>query len=369
MKSTHRFNQARAAGDAFLGVEVSWDLGEYARDVTIPREQFEQLFLDAGAPPEMFTPKPTPENSLPRACRIGWSIALKIDPKIIKVTQLSRTENDSSLAFAVLYRISVEGEKDRWETGARVRIEQGIAQVRPPAEMQHFPSRDAERWAQACADYANERSYTAFNADVSDALVQFGNYLGWVSRRQSGGVYFLPGTLGEAFMQVLDGLERLAERDDRQYFEGNSTPQYADPRTLQTWKRRTVGTFEDEIKRLTTKLKDMTSRDNVRVSSFDNRTTECALLVTRAQQYASVLQDQLDPLREQLELLKSQFGDAQQKLSEAKSRGDDAFSSINKMTEAQTRKQQQQKKAPRPEPRLKRRLPSKEVLDGLFEVG
>lgn len=365
MTKTTTFAAARSAGEAFLGVEVSWDMGENATDMQIPRDRFEQLFRDAGAYEDLFKPVQTPENNLPRASRIGWSSQLGIDSKTITVKQLSRPDKDTPLAFGVYYRISVEGERDRWELGARVRVNKatGAVEVHPPQDADDYPSESAHKWGDAMADYANRSEHTAFNTHVSDMLIAFGAQLGWVSRRVSGGVYFLPQELGERFMQVLDGLEALTS-DSKVHFEGNSTPQYADPRTLQTWQRRTTQTFDQEIASLTSKLADMTSRDNVRESSFDLRVAECAALIARAEQYSAILQDQLAPLKGALEKLKGQFGDAQAALQAAKGKADAAFAGIQDQAEnkpAKTPKAQAQAKAPTV-------ARSKAVLDRLFGV-
>jgi len=369
MNNAIKFSSAKRAGDAFLGMEVSWDIGDSARSVAIDRVAFENLFIAAGADPNLFKPRPTPANSLPRACRIGWSHMLGIDSRLISVKELSRPNKDTPLAYAVLYRCSAEGEKDRWEVGARIRIENDVAVVRHPVDVDSYPNQAAERWAQACADYANERTHTAFNQDVSEALVAFGSSLGWVSRRQSGGVYFLPGTLGERFMQVMDGLEALTT-DSQASFQGNATPQYADPRTLQTWQRRTESTFLVEIEQLTNKLKDMASRENVRDSSFDLRAAECSMLMARAEAYAEVLQSKLGPLKADLADLKAKFGDAQQALREAKAKGDKAFKGITDMAAKAAKKTAP--KAPPAEPEKpaqpKRRLSDKASLDRLFDI-
>lgn len=367
MKNARQFGDARQAGEAFLGVEVSWDMGDSTTDMVIPRERFEQLFIEAGADPLMFDPRPTPENSLPRASRIGWSHQLQINPRTISVKQLSRPDKDTPLAFGVFFRISVEGERDRWELGARVRIgATGLAEVRPPADEVDYPDEGAKRWAIAISDYANACPTTAFNTHLSDALIAFGEQLGWVTRRASGGVYFLPGEAGERFVQVLDGLELLT-RDNNVKFLGSATPQYADPRTLQTWQRRAQITFETEIATLTEKLRDMSSRDNVREGSFDLRVAECAALINRAEQYASVLQDQLGPLVSQLGALKAQFGDARSKLREAKGRADTAFNEVERLSVSITRAANKPRQA-RPTPPAKAVRPSKTALDRLFEV-
>lgn len=360
---TASFSAARGAGEAFLGVEVSWDMGENAVDMHIPRDQFEELFCSAGATEDLFRPRQTPENNLPKASRIGWSYQLGIDSKTITVKQLSRPDRDTPLAFGVYYRISVEGERDRWELGARVRVSKatGQVEVHPPQGAMQFPSEDAKTWGQAMADYANRSEYTAYNGHVSDMLILFGNRLGWVSRRVSGGVYFLPGELGERFITVLDGLENLTA-DAKVRFEGNVTPQYADPRTLQTWKRRTSQSFDQEIASLTERLKDMTSRPNVRESSFDLRVAECGALIQRAEQYSAVLQDHLAPLKAALEKLKTQFGNAQVQLRQAKGRADVAFAGIAEQAKPQP------PVVPKPVVPARRLRRSKEDLDRLFQV-
>lgn len=372
-KNTTTFASARSAGEAFLGVEVSWDLGEYAMDMQIPRNQFERLFIEAGANPDMFKPVETPKNNLPRASKVGFSHALGIDSRLIDVKQLSRPDKDTLLAFGVYYRISVEGERDRWELGARVRIDSAteLAVVVPPQGDSAYPDENARKWGEAMADYANRAPSTAFNNHVSNALIDFGKQLGWVGRRTSGGVYFLPGELGERFVRVLDGLNALTQ-DNPVKFHGDVTPQYADPRTLSTWARRTTVTFDAEIDTLTAKLKDMTSRDNTRESSFDLRVMECNALIHRAEQYAAVLEDKLDPLKAELEKLRTAFGDAQAKLQEAKAKGEQAFGSIQALADAAQAKSER-KATPRKRTRKARpagpAMPSKDQLDRLFQVG
>lgn len=370
MKQAQKFAAARGAGDAFLGVEVSWDLGDSATALQIPREQFEALFKAAGASPGLFDKPPTPESSLPLAARIGWSHTIGVDSGTISVKQLSRPDKDTPLAFGVYYRVSVEGERDRWELGARVRVEAGLVVVQPPQDADSFPSEAAQKWADAIADYANRCPSTVFNHEISVTLIAFGAQLGWVTRRSCGGVYFLPGEYGERFMQVLDGLEMLTSgTDTRVQFQGNATPQYADPRTLQTWQRRTVQTFDDEIVQLTAKLKDMTSRDNVRESSFDLRVAECAALLQRAEQYAAVLQEHLDPFKSALATLQQSFGDAQAKLREAKGRADTAFAQVHKLAQVTTAKAKREPQAAEPAKPAKTNRYDKSVVDRLFDVG
>jgi hypothetical protein len=195
-----------------------------------------------------------------------------------------------------------------------------------------YPNEAASKYGQAMADYANSCETTAYNYHISHALLDFGAELGWVSRRINGGVYFLPGDAGERFMHVLDGLETLTE-DRPVKFEGASIPQYADPRTLQTWQRRTVQTFDGEIESLTKKLNDISSRTNVRENSFDTGIFECGELMTMAEKYAAILQEQLGPLKESLAVLKGKFGTAKEAMLAAKSKGDNAFNDIQELAQ------------------------------------
>jgi len=331
VSATRKFDSARKAGDAFLGVEVSWNMGESSTDLAIPREKFEELFLAAGVDKKFFK-KITPEDSLNVASKIGFSYAIKIDAKTISVKPLSKPDKDTPLSIGVYYRVSVEGERDRWELGARVRVEGTEVVVCPPMDETDYPNEAAMKYGQAMADYANACQTIAYNYHISHALLDLGNELGWVSRRINGGVYFLPGDAGERFMHVLDGLEALTE-DLPVKFEGASIPQYADPRTLQTWQRRTIQTFDGEIESLTRRLNDISNRTNVRENSFDTGIFECGELMVMAEKYAAILQEQLGPLKESLESLKSKFGVAKEAMLEAKSKGDTAFNDIQELAQ------------------------------------
>jgi len=321
-----KFDSARKAGEAFLGVEVAWNMGDQATDIAIPREKFEALFRSVSSKKEFFK-KITAEDSLIIASKLGWSSALKMGSKTITVKQLSKPDNDIPLAFGIYYRVSVEGERDRWELGARVRIQDGHPIVCPPANETEYPSEMAYKWGVAMAGYAESCFFTAYNYHISHALLELGEELGWVSRRVSGGVYFLPGDSGEKFTRVLDGLAELTE-DKSVRFEGSSIPQYADPRTLVTWKRRTEQTFEDELEQLVQKLTDMQSRDNVRESSFDTRVFECSELLVKADRFATILQEKLEPLKKNIESLKTKFTEAKASFVSSKVSADKAFGDI-----------------------------------------
>lgn len=324
--ASKKFDSARRAGDAFLGVEVSWNMGDLATDIAIPREQFEALFMAVTNRKEFFKAI-VAEDSLTVAAKLGWSYQLRIDSRTISVKQLSKPDKDTPLAFGVFYRVSLEGERDKWELGARVRVQDGKAVVCPPADETEYPNEAAQKWGEAMAEYANTCQVTAYNYHVSHALLDLGDELGWVSRRVSGGVYFLPGDAGERFMAVLDGLEALTQ-ERPVHFEGFSIPQYADPRTLQTWQRRTEQTFETELFLLKEKLDDMEKRDNVRESSFDTKIFECADLLAKADRYATILQEKLGPLKTSIDKLKTRFIDAKATLQESKGKADGAFSDI-----------------------------------------
>lgn len=326
MANSKKFELARSSGDAFLGVEVSWNMGDQATDIAIPREEFEALFRGVTSKKEFFGPIMA-EDSLTVAAKLGWSYQLKVDSKTISVKQLSKPDKDTPLSFGVYYRVSLEGERDKWELGARVRVQDGQAVVCPPADETEFPHDASRLWGDAMAAYANTCASTAYNSHVSHALLDLGVELGWVSRRVSGGVYFLPGDAGERFMAVLDGLEELTA-GNAVHFEGFSIPQYADPRTLLTWQRRTEQTFEQELEQLQGKLDGMIGRDNVRESSFDTKIFECADLVARADRYAAILQDRLGPLKKSIEAMRVKFEGAKTTLQETKLKADGAFSAI-----------------------------------------
>lgn len=326
VSATRKYDSARQAGDAFLGVEVSWDMGDLSTDMTIPRAKFVELFQSAGVSKKFFR-EITIEGSLLVAAGIGWSAPLRIDSKTISVKQLSKPDKDTPLAFGVYYRISGEGERDRWELGARVRVQEGRAVVCPPQDEIDYPSESARKWGEAMAEYAEACKTIAFNHHISHSLRDLGEELGWISRRVNGGVYFLPGDAGEKFMAVLDGLELLTA-ENPVHFEGSAIPQYADPRTLQTWQRRTKQTFADEIAELTAKLKDMSGRDNARESTFDLRIFECISLIDRADQYSAILQEHLEPLKTAVNELKGQFVQAKKDLLVTKYKADTAFSEV-----------------------------------------
>jgi hypothetical protein len=314
------FETARSAGEAFLGMEVSWDIGDSADSVKINRVEFTDLFTRFGA--EMPAKAPSVESSLPKACRIGWGHSTKVDARLVSMREQSRPDKSSPMVWAAYYRVSEEGERDRWEIGARVRLEGGTAVVRPPVDGDYNEA--AKKWADKCAQYANEREHFAFNADVSEALVSFGSQLGWVSRRASGGVYFLPGALGGKFMSVLDGLERTCGGS----FMGHATPQFADPRTLKTWQHRTAATFAEEVADLEAKLTDMTSRSNVRPTTFDIRAAECAKLAERAKAYTEVLQGRLKPLLAKIKSVEAQFAAGQKHNEAVKQSIDERFNRV-----------------------------------------
>lgn len=323
-----KFSSARKAGEAFLGVEVAWNMGEQATDLAIPRGQFEALFMAVTNRKEFFK-KITAEDSLTVAAKLGWSLQLKIDPRTVTVKQLSKPDKDTPLAFGVYYRVSLEGERDKWELGARVRVQDGQVVVCPPMDETEFPSESAKRWGEAMATYANECFGTAFNYHISHALLDLGDELGWVSRRVSGGVYFLPGDSGEKFTQVLDGLAELTNEKPVK-FEGSAIPQYADPRTLSTWKRRTEQTFEGELDQLNARLADMVSSDKTRESTFDTKVFECAELLLKADRYANILQERLGPLKEKIDEVRAKFADAKAELQASKGKADKAFNDVAK---------------------------------------
>lgn len=317
------FDQARSAGEAFLGFEISWDLGDHADTIRIPRPRFAKIFEGLVEAPAA----PTAEDSLPLACRIGWGPRIGVNSKLVNVQRQSRPDKGTPLAFAVYYRVSAEGEKDRWEIGARVRIEGDQAVVRPPVEgdMNEL----AEKWAQRCAEFANDRREYAFNADVSHLLVQAGAKLGWVSRREAGGVYFLPGDTGREFMRVLDDLEaECVQLGRRSAFVGHATPQFADPRTLKTWASRTESQFETHIEELATELEEFQARDNVRVSSFDLRAARCLELAEQAKRYSQVLREKLDPVLTQCDMLHSRFLAAKEQTEAARAKVNKVFAEL-----------------------------------------
>lgn len=326
--TVEKFESARKADEAFLGVEVAWNMGDQATDLAIPRKEFEELFLTVSKSKNFFK-KITAEDSLTVASRLGWSLQLKIDPRTVTVKQLSKPDKDTPLAFGVYYRVSLEGERDKWELGARVRVQDGHVVVCPPMDETEFPNESAKRWGESMANYANECFSTAFNYHISHALLDLGEELGWVNRRVSGGVYFLPGDSGEKFTHVLDGLADLTEGLDVQ-FEGSAIPQYADPRTLSTWKRRTEQTFEGDLEQLNARLADMVSSDKTRESTFDTKVFECAELLLKADRYASILQERLGPLKEKIDAVKAKFADAKAELQASKGKADKAFNDVAK---------------------------------------
>lgn len=362
--ATGKFDSARKVGEAFLGVEVAWNMGEQATDLAIPRGQFEELFKNVTSRKQFFKTI-TAEDSLTVAAKLGWSLQLKIDPRTISVKQLSKPDKDTPLAFGVYYRVSIEGERDKWELGARVRVNDGTVVVCPPADETEFPDEAAKRWGEAMATYANECFGTAFNYHISHALLDLGDELGWVSRRVSGGVYFLPGDSGEKFTHVLDGLAALTNEKPVK-FEGSAIPQYADPRTLSTWKRRTEQTFEGELDQLNARLADMVSSDKTRESTFDTKVFECAELLLKADRYASILQERLGPLKEKIDAVKAKFASAKAELQASKGKADKAFNDVAQV--AKTAKAAPTVAAQPPKPAGPVKVRTKAELMALFAI-
>lgn len=337
---TERFDVARGAGDAFLGMEVSWDMGDSATDVAVPRSALsavlKQLFGNDDA-----LPQGNAAENLASSARRGWTQALSIRADLISVKAFPKTDSDAVASWGVYYRVARDGERDEFELGARVRATvAGNVVVEPPPDQLTVTSVIAERVAEAIAAHANACEHTAFNGHISEMLVTVGRLHHWVARRAAGGVYFLPGESGKKFMQLLDALEALTLAPDqrRSKFAGQATPQYADPRTLAVWHERTTQSFREQVVTLREKLADMTSRGNTRLSSFDNRVTECAELIRVADDFGTVLLEELAPLQAELEALRREFGDAQARLAQRNAEIANVFEGLAPVVEVAPKK-------------------------------
>jgi hypothetical protein len=311
------YTLARGAGDAFIGVEVSWDFRtDHAGEKGVSRAKLVQLtgelFPEFRVNPDFLTP--SVEQVLARATRYTWTPVNKVSPRNIVVRKLA----NKSSSYGVFHR-DIVGEKESWVLGAKVTVSANTVLVLPYDGILFEES--CKLWAEAIAEFSNSAMTYAYNQDISGLLVGIGDHLGWISRRRAGGVYFLPNDRGENFVRLLDRVGELSDGG----VVGHITPQFADPRTLQTWHDRASTTFEDDIRKLESMLQDYTTRDTVRVSSFNTRILECASLAERVQGYACVLNDKLGPLLATIDTLKVTFQRAMEENKKAKARLDALF--------------------------------------------
>lgn len=306
-KATAKLSDAK--GDAFLGMEVSWELGT-SRDalaVRIPRDAA-ALAFDAALPPRRTNPiQPlSPEAALKAATDVGWARRLGLSQR--KFSRLRHTAEDRAVTvLGVFFADSDDESTAQWLLGARVRIEGGFAVVRPPDGSTDYPDEGSHRTAVAIADETNLRLSTVGNTELSSALCDLVAMLGGISQRKnSGGVYFLPrgpSDVGpcDSFADVLDALEAVSDGQ----FNGNCIPQFANPRTLKTWTRRAGEDFDTAIAELTEELERWQTTGRGTETTVLERQAQTFDLLRRADMFSALLGDRLAEVKSRVESIRS----------------------------------------------------------------
>jgi hypothetical protein len=297
------------SGDAFLGVEVSWSFGNGKADaVKVDRKKVAEIFERNGYNFEDITI----EKAMMRARRMVSERQGVVVKKMI-------TPKGTPLAFGIYKQTKGdETTGDKFELMARVRVAQGVRAVaRPPEGRIDYPAGNWKNLAETFAQRANDMIDFTTNKDISDALLEAGWSQYWLNRRRvKGGVYFLPVSACEGFVNILDELEALTAHFHRsRRFFPQVTEMFARPRTLKTWGDAAVDDFETDVKRLVDDLEKIAA-EGMRGASIERRADECDALMKKAERYSMFLSDATDGVLTNLGKLKQAFGVALDKKSD-----------------------------------------------------
>jgi hypothetical protein len=353
-----KVEHAKGAGKAFIGVEVSWQFGRGPKDATAVSIERTRV-RDAFGPFGDFVPDLELEEIVKRSMHRKWNRALGLKTKV-RPEEMPKHNADTPAAWGLYYTVPIQGESgDDQACGARVRIEAGRAVCLPPEGVVSFTSeqevQDCKRYGDAVADWINERIINAVNHDISDALASLCRRLGGMPRHPNGGVYFMPPTeRTDQFLEVLERLQQLTEdrRSENQFFS-DPAMQFADPRdaddiNARTFSRVVVHGIEAEIGRLEKELKQMVER-NARDNTWVKKQAECAELMARAENFALILADKLDSIKQSAEVMRQKFGSAAEAAAKVKAEAAVAFAGT-KQNKRKSKAKPAAEPAPKPEP-------------------
>lgn len=287
-----------------MGIEVSWSFGYgSADDVQMPRELLERTCSRHGFAGVSQEPL-TPIKALKRAVQL----APKRESHAIK--QLARPNKDTPAAMGVYMRNAQEGEGgDEWTMGARVRVAGDELVALPPEGEQHMHT-GAEAIATDLAHTGNALINTAFNVDISVALVDIGNRCGWINRRRnSGGVYYLQsGSKAEQFVQLLRTLgAHTASLHPSHQFIPEIVEVFPRPLSQATISDAAGHHFETKIDSLLKQLKQAADDGKMRSGTMEKRADEIDALMKQAADFQALLDDAGADIKARLRQLKRVF--------------------------------------------------------------
>ena len=300
---------AQASGsETLLGVLVAWDIGSGpATGVRIPRELLGQCLREHGFGKlaDRYSQDLPAHETLDQASHVSFS-RFATDRGHYSVTKL-QAERGVAVSYGVMVRSALEEDASA-RVGARVRVgASGRPEVLPAVD--GWTTDGALRVASAMAANAEDRMATATNSDLVEMLAAVRAELRPISlRRNGGGAYFVrEGAGARCFVGLLESLEDATSAGGSQPFVPSVTVVHGDERSLRTWMRQTQTSFSDEFDALVEALKVMTSRDNVRETTWDARTNDVTELMLRARDYEALLGDYHATLQAELAQLSREY--------------------------------------------------------------
>jgi len=318
-----------------VGIEVSWSFGAGDADaVKLPRAAVSELMTDLGyRVPDAIGSKDE-SDALKHALRITRKGAGFI------LRELERPNKDTPIAVGVYRVTGVDGERgDAVECGARVRFESGRAVCLAPEGAAGDP--DCLRIGQRTAEIANELADTAYNKDLSNALLDLGGSLNWISRRANkGGVYFIlarkdthESATAERFVKLLHGLRDLSRRTaGSEPFRAEIIEVFPRPLANATIAEAATESFTAEVARLSADLDRMIQGGVMRESTMAARAEECDRVIARAEQYRVWMKEHVDTIGQKLAAIRDRFQAALNKAGDAVQALDDIDKAVASAT-------------------------------------
>lgn len=282
----------------YLGDLVAWDIADND-GFSAPRTDVAALFHKTGFGPALDADSMNPAKALKKAVRIvpeGRNLIVKA---------MDRKKSDTSAAFAVYRKRSVEGEKgDKWIPGARIRVTpRGIVAL--PMEDADTPDPECFKLAEKIAAKANELVTNVTNIELSNALTFAGRRLAyWATyRRKMGGVWFVLGKFALRFRDLLNGLAALGG------FYPIIQPLYVDGsgHTEKNVAYAAEGVLEAEMKRLNSELDRAITDGKMRDSTVEKRIDELDDLIARTELYSALLVGKADAIKAKAGKLRGRF--------------------------------------------------------------
>lgn len=233
--------------------------------------------------------------------------AVRITPegRDLIVKQMVKKKSDTSAAFAVYRKFSVEGEKgDNWVPGARIRIVNGVAVALGMAGADG-PDPACIPLAEKIAAKTNEMIESVTNTELSNALTHAGRNLAyWATyRRKMGGVWFVLAKFSPSFRELLQGLAQFGG------FYPIIQPLFVDNsgHTKKNVSYAAEGVLEAELKRLNTELKRAIDDGKMRETTVEKRIVEVDDLLARADLYSSLLVGRAEDIKAKAVEVKEKF--------------------------------------------------------------